>query len=277
MAAPNLSHYEFLPATPAGPANPAVVYLASLGSNRSRETQKQRLDKVAFLLTGGPRDAFSFRWETVRYEVAQAVRTMLSEEISAKTGGQLSPAYVNAHLAALRAVLKETWRLGLMSEEQRARACDLRAVQGSTLPAGRSLTMGEKTALSNICQADSSPKGARDAALFALGFGCGLRRAELVDLEVADFSTELGELRIRRGKGRKARVSHVSPGCRPALDEWLRLHGAVPSPLLVPVRKGGAIELRRHDRPRSLPRVPRPRPPGRHQGILAARHAENFY
>lgn len=77
-----------------------------------------------------------------------------------------------------------------MSEEQRARACDLKPVRGSTLPAGRSLTIGEKTALSMACQADRGPKGARDAALFALGFGCGLRRAELVDLEVADFSPE---------------------------------------------------------------------------------------
>src|SRR5690606_14001668 len=95
------------------------------------------------------------------------------------------------------------------------------------------------------CQADPSPKGARDAALFALGFGCGLRRAELTDLEVADFSPESGELRVRRGKGRKARVTHVSPGCRPALDEWLERRGDAPGPLLCPVRKGGTVELRR--------------------------------
>ena len=104
-------------------------------------------DKVAGLLTNGLDDCFSFRWETVRYEVAQGVRTMLCEEISPKTGLQLSPSYVNCHLAALRSVLKEAWRLGLMSEEQRARACDLKPVRGSTLPAGRSLSVGEKTTL----------------------------------------------------------------------------------------------------------------------------------
>ena len=116
--------YEFLPAKPTGPASPAVVYLASLGSNSSRQTQRQRLDKIASLLTSGLDDCFSFQWESVCYEVAQAVRTMLCEEISPKTGEQLSLSYVNAHLAALRSVLKESWRLGLMSEEQRARACD---------------------------------------------------------------------------------------------------------------------------------------------------------
>ncbi len=248
MAAPDLFaevEFEYLPALEKGPTSPVVVYLASLGSNRSRESQKQRLDKIAHLLTGGSHDAFSFRWEAVTYEVAQAVRTMLSEEVSEKTGNQLAPSYVNAHLAALRSVLKETWRLGYISEEQRARACDLQPVRGSTLPAGRSLTIGEKTALSGACQADRSPKGARDAALFALGFGCGLRRAELVDLEVGDFSPETGELRVRRGKGRKARVAHVSPGCRGALDEWLGLRGDAPGPILCPVRKGGAIDVRR--------------------------------
>ena len=249
MAAPNptvdFADIEYLPALPTGPASPAVVYLASLGSNRSRETQRQRLDKIAGLITGGMHDCFSFQWEHVRYEVAQAVRTMLCEEISAITGQQLAPSYVNAHLAALRSVLKEAWRLGLMNEEQRARACDLKPVRGTTLPAGRSLTIGEKTALSAVCQADKGPKGARDAALFALGFGCGLRRAELVDLELADFSPETGELRIRRGKGRKARLAHVSAGCRPALDEWLRLRGDEPGWLLVRVRKGGTILYRR--------------------------------
>jgi integrase len=236
---------EYLPAEPSGPASPAVVYLASLGSDRSRQTQRQRLDKIAGLLTGGLEDCFSLRWETVTYEVAQAVRTMLCEEISPKTGAQLSPAYVNAHLAALRSVLTEAWRLDLISEEQRARACDLKPVRGSTLPAGRSLTIGEKTALSGVCQADDGPKGARDAALFALGFGCGLRRAELVELDLADFSWETGELRVRRGKSRKARVAHVSPGCRPALDEWLEARGDVPGALLCPVAKGGRIEIRR--------------------------------
>lgn len=242
---PEILEPEFLPATPTGPAAPAVVYLASLGSNRSRDTQRHRLDKIAALLTGGIDDCFSFRWETVCYEVAQAVRTMLCEEISPKTGDLLSPAYVNAHLAALRAVLKEAWRLGLMSEEQRARACDLKPVRGSYLPAGRSLTIGEKAALSAVCQADGSAAGARDGALFALGFGCGLRRAELVDLEVADFSPESGELRVRRGKGRKARVAHVSAGCRPALDEWLAVRGELPGALLVPINKGGRVSLRR--------------------------------
>ena len=239
------SELEYVPVTRAGPASPAVVYLASLGSDRSRRTQKQRLDKIARTITEGVDDALSFRWERVDYSIAQAIRTLLSQEISPQTGRLLSPGYVNAHLAALRAVLKECWRLGLITQEQRARASDLQPVRGAPLPAGRSLTAGEKQALSAACQSDQGPQGARDAALFALGFGCGLRRAELANLDQGDYAGESGELKVRRGKGRKARLAHVSPGCRPALDEWLQLRGDASGALLCPVNKGGRIELRR--------------------------------
>jgi len=85
----------------------------------------------------------------------------------------------------------------------------------------------------------------RDAALFGLGFGFGLRRAELVDLEVADFDTDSGQLAVRRGKGRKARVAHVSSGCRPAVDEWLKARRGAPGSILVPVGKGGMFDCRR--------------------------------
>ena len=168
MAAPKI---EYLPAKPVGPTSPVVVYLASLGSNRSRKTQRQRLHKVAAIVSGGLLSAFEFPWDQMTYVAAQAVRTALCEEISVQTGEKLSPAYINATLAALRAVVTETWRCGLIGEEQRARICDLKPVRGASLPRGRALTVGEKVALSTVCQADRAPAGVRDGALFALGFG----------------------------------------------------------------------------------------------------------
>jgi integrase len=244
MTAPEIA-CEYLPAASKGPTSPVVVYLASLGSNRSRKTQLQRLHKIAAIVSGGLLSAFEFPWDQMTYVAAQAVRTALCEEMSAQTGEKLSPAYINSTLAALRAVITEVWRCGLIGEEQRARICDLKPVRGSSLPRGRALTIGEKAALSATCQAGQAPAGVRDGALFALGFGCGLRRAEIVALDVTDFDIETGELRIRVGKGRKARLGHVSAGVRPALDEWLRLRGDPSGPLLAPVNKGGRIVLRR--------------------------------
>jgi integrase/recombinase XerD len=46
------------------------------------------------------------------------------------------------------------------------------------------------------------------------------------------------------GKGRRARLAHVTGGVRAALHAWLRIRGADPGPLLLPIRKGGQIQRR---------------------------------
>jgi len=52
------------------------------------------------------------------------------------------------------------------------------------------------------------PKGARDAALIAILRGAGLRRAEVVKLELKDLTIALG-LEVRGGKGGKDRTVYL--------------------------------------------------------------------
>ena len=47
--------------------------------------------------------------------------------------------------------------------------------------------------------------------------------------------------RPKGARSGKARVAHVSAGCRPALDEWIAARGDESGPLLCPVNKGGRI------------------------------------
>ena len=94
-------------------------------------------------------------------------------------------------------VLKECWRLGYVSAEDFQRAADLEPVRGSRLPRGRALQPGEVRALFAACEDDDRKKpamAARDAAILALLYGSGLRRAEAVGLEVADYDREAGTL-----------------------------------------------------------------------------------
>jgi len=118
-------------------------------------------------------------------------------------------------------------------------------VRGSTLPAGRSLSAGEVAALVGACQADPSAAGPRDAVILGLGFAAGLRRAEMVALNVNDYDAETGAIEVRAGKGRKARRSFAPAGLQAALADWLAVRGDAPSPLLCPVDKAGAIVIRR--------------------------------
>jgi integrase/recombinase XerC len=66
---------------------------------------------------------------------------------------------------------------------------------------------------------------ARDAALFTLLYGCGLRIAEALALNVADAPLPGAEAMLGvRGKGGKQRLVPVLPTAREAIAVWLRLH-----------------------------------------------------
>jgi integrase/recombinase XerC len=59
----------------------------------------------------------------------------------------------------------------------------------------------------------------RDAAIFEVLYGSGLRVSECVNLDLGDV--EAAELRVRRGKGGKDRVVPLGDKARQALDAWL--------------------------------------------------------
>lgn len=229
--------------------HPALVYLAQL-SPGSRRTMRTALNTIAELLGVPPvvHETASARrravetllycdWAGLRYQHTQALRALLAE--------RYKPATANKMLAALRRVLLEARRLGLMRPDDYAQAADLRPIKGSTLPPGRALSLGELTALMAACSADPTPAGARDAALIALLSRGGLRRSEVVALDLADYVVENGGVTIRSGKGRKDRTTYLDGGAAAALADWLAVRGPTAGPLLCPVNKGGTITIRR--------------------------------
>jgi site-specific recombinase XerD len=220
--------------------NPAAVYLASLASERSRRVMEQSLRIMAAMLTGQDEQTVNvllLNWGAVRYQHSAALRARLLQ--------RYSPSTANRALSGLRGVLKEAWRLEQMSAEDYQRAVDVRNISAETLPAGRELTQGEIAALVESCKADESPAGARDAATLGLLYTCGLRRAELVGLDVADVDMDSGKLLVRAGKGRKQRAVFVQGGALRAVAAWLRQRGGFDGPLFMPVLKSGRIVVRR--------------------------------
>src|SRR6266516_1629651 len=199
--------------------HPALVYLARLGPG-SRRTMAQALGVVAGLV-GQTVDTLD--WSGFRYQHAQAVRARLLET--------RSPGGTNKILAALRGVLKEAWRLGQMDAETYHRATDLPALRGERLPVGRALSTREFLKLFRACAKDQRPAARRDAALLAILYGGGLRRSEVVALDVADYNPDTTELRVREGKGRKDRIAYATNGAKAALDAWLLVRGQEPGPL----------------------------------------------
>ena len=84
----------------------------------------------------------------------------------------------------------------------------------------------------------------RDAALIAILRGAGLRRSEVVKLEVRDFDAAAGSLEVREGKGGKDRTVYLPEAASEMVSRWLEVRGSSPGALLVPIRKGGQLEIR---------------------------------
>lgn len=216
-------------------AHPAAVYLSSL-TKGSRRTMGKALNVIARMLTNGQYDALSLDWSKLRYQHTAAIRAVLME--------QYAPATANRMLCALRRTLKEARRLRLMSADDYDAASDLKSVRGDSPLRGRVLMTSEIAALLQVCKNDSSPIGARDAALIAILSGSGIRRSEAVALEVADFDPETGAIGVRKGKGGKYRTVYLPHGAIRAVKAWLEVRGNSPGILLNPVRRGGHIEVK---------------------------------
>ena len=221
---------------------PAAVYLAGLGEG-SRRTMRQALDTIAGIVSSSQADALTLPWASLRFQHTAAIRAALAEKYK--------PATANKMLSALRGTLKAARRLGQIGAEDYVWAIDLDPIKGETLPAGRALSSGEISALMDVCAADQSPIGARDAALSGILY-CGLRRAEVVALDLADYDAQAGTLyplkagtlRVK-GKRSKERLVPVVNGAALAVADWLVIRGDEPGPLFLPLQKGGKVRRRR--------------------------------
>jgi site-specific recombinase XerD len=180
-----------------GSTNPYLVYLSQLGAG-SRRTMRESLEHIARMVSEGDLDASNFPWSELRYQHTQAIYTHLLET--------RAPATANKMMAAVGRVLKEAWKLGQMSAEDYHRAIAIERRTGQRLLKGRALSAGEIAAILSVCCQDDSVKGCRDAALIAVLYGAGVRRREVVALELQDWNSVDYCLTVRRGKGDKDRT-----------------------------------------------------------------------
>lgn len=217
--------------------HPAVVYLATLPSPRSRESMRAHLHGAARLLSGGRHDAWSFPWAELTYGAVVGLRTALARRYKRRT--------VNARLAAVRGVLRQCWALGLVDAERLERVRLVKGVKGQEIPAGRALAPGELPALLAACRRDPTPVGARDRALIALLYACGVRASELCGLDLADHDPAAGTLAVRLGKGRKERLLPLHDAAAAHLADWLAVRGDAPGPLFVALDRAAGLRAER--------------------------------
>ena len=229
----NIQTYSQLstPATLKPKSNPAHIYLSSLAPS-GRRSMTGRINQVALML-GQSIDTMP--WHELRYQHLEAIRAKLMET-------ELAPSTINMTLYAIRGIAKSAFNLELMSADDYTRLCSVKPVNGHRVPAGRALNVGEIGALLDACEYNT--KGTRDAAIISIMYAAGLRRDEIVSLDLEHYNGETGELKVR-GKGNKERMLYIDNGALDALNDWLSIRGDHNGPMFHPVNKGGIIQYRR--------------------------------
>lgn len=241
---------EIVIAEPAS-QNPAIIYILGL-SKGSRPTMFSALAACAtYLRNSTPEETWGHLgarekrmlqeeliresdWHTLRFQHMQVLRSILSEHYSAGTANKM--------MTAVKQTLHTAWNLGQMTTDDYMRAVDVKGLPGNVLDqaAGRCLRAGEKVALFKACTNDKKPiAAARDAAIIAVGLGCGLRRQEIADM---DMTAIQGDNLIITGKRNKTRLIPMPQGTRVWLNAWLKKRGTAPGRIFQAVDKADNIK-----------------------------------
>lgn len=241
------------PRRPAPPKNPAEIWINSRKPGRSRTSAAQQLDVAARLLGyGRPEgEAGGWRecpWWMLGYVQIASLRTTLQDKVAE---GVYTAAYANNILKAAKFVMREAWRLSVdldeaekyLTAEQWLVIQDIAKVSGKRLRRPRrALTAEEFDALIKHCAADPTPRGKRDAALFALAKDCGLRQSEFVALTVADYDRASRRLRVPMTKTDAEEDVWLTlkyPATAVYLDAWLAVRGKIPGAFFTRLERGG--------------------------------------
>lgn len=241
------SEFLALPGHPDVGQNAAVRYLLSLKSDQSKVTMQSFLNNVARII--GFSDLHSCPWGSLRRHHVLAIVSLLSSkpdengsDIDQRKGK--APATVNTYLAGIKGVCKEAWFLHQLNVEDYQQIKEVKGDSGSRLPKGRALRPEEVRLLLQACDEDEKRLGLRDGAMLAILAGCGLRRAEIVNLDVASLVRKDRTLKVI-GKGNKERIAFIPAGAWTRLTAWLDAADLQDGPMFTRIRRHGAMTSER--------------------------------
>lgn len=210
-----------------------TLYLGNLAPS-GRRSMRSLLQQVA-LLSEWSGTLEQMPWLTLRYEQVSCIRAALRR-------ANKSPNTINTTLAAIRGVLKSGFLSGNFPALEWQRIQSIDRIPGKTLPAGRQLRANEVTRLFKACQRDPE-LGIRDAAILAVLAYAGLRRSELVSLNMEDYCRRNGQLIVREGKGQRQRELMIPTAARALIKQWLQDRGSSPGPMFCHLSKDGECHL----------------------------------
>lgn len=203
------------------------MVLDSLTSEHTKRSYARALDEL-FAFSDGKRQPLS--------------RALLMEYRAEMMERNLSPSTINICLSAVRKLIGEARRNGILGVEQAAQMADLPNVRQRGRRLGNWLTRDQAKELLAVPDRGTI-KGKRDASILALLAGCALRRAELAALRVEDVQLREGRwvLADIRGKGGRVRTVAVPLWVKRLVDDWVLAANIKTGFLLRRLSKSGSI------------------------------------
>jgi integrase len=155
---------------------------------------------------------------------------------------KLSPSTVNVRLSAVRKLVSEARKNGMIGTEEAANLSDIPNIRQQGTRLGNWLTREQAKELLGVPDR-STLKGKRDYAILALLVGCALRRRELASLNIADIQMREGRWVIvdLSGKGGRIRTVAVPIWVKQGVEVWMMAAGIGEGKLLRPVLKGSRL------------------------------------
>lgn len=154
----------------------------------------------------------------------------------------LSPSTINVRLSAIRKLVGEAKRAGMIGTEEAANLNDIPNIPQRGTRLGNWLTREQAKELLTVPDR-SKLKGKRDYVIIALLVGCALRRRELASLNVEDIQLRDGRWVIIDliGKGGRVRTVAVPVWVKQGIDAWMAPAKIEKGRLLRPLSKSGKI------------------------------------
>jgi site-specific recombinase XerD len=149
---------------------------------------------------------------------------------------------INQQLAAVRRLAHEAADAGLLSPELAAGISRVKGVKQLGFRAGNWLSAEEcSEVLSRTF--GTSLRAKRDYAMLVILFGCGLRRSELVGLEMDEVQMRQGHWAVVDliGKGGHIRTVPIPVWLKAALDGWIAATGITEGRIFRAVSKTGKM------------------------------------
>jgi len=154
----------------------------------------------------------------------------------------LSPSTINVRLSAVRRMVGEARRAGMIGQEEAASLTDIPNISQKGTRLGNWLTREQAKELLAVPDR-STLKGKRDYVILALLVGCALRRNELAELDVETIQQREGRwvLADLEGKGRRVRTVAIPIWVKQGINAWMTAAGIEDGRLLRSVSKNGKV------------------------------------